>query len=145
GQDGISVAPVSDETRPLWQQQLKALNGDIGDWPWESVGEYLSFLESSKIPCNALYLVPHGAVRSLVMGFEERTATKAEMEAMRELVEEAMEQGAVGISTGLEYTPNLYSDTEELIEICKGSAKYNGSLVVHIRNEDDDCLEALDE
>src|SRR5699024_1507831 len=63
GQDGISVAPVSDETRPLWQQQLKALNGDIGDWPWESVAEYLNFLETSKIPCKALNQVPQGAVR----------------------------------------------------------------------------------
>lgn len=145
GQDGISVAPVSDKTRPLWQQQLKALNGDIGDWPWESIAEYLAFLEKSSIPCNALYLVPHGAVRSLVMGFEERIATKEEMEQMRLLVEEGMRQGAVGLSTGLEYTPNLYSDKDELIEICKGSAKYHGSLVVHIRNEDDTCLEALDE
>lgn len=145
GQDGISVAPVSKETKPLWQKQLKGLNGDIGDWPWESIDEYLSFLEKTPIAGNALYLVPHGGVRSLVMGFEERPATKEEMIQMRLLVEEGMRQGAVGLSSGLVYPPNLFSNKEELIEICKGSAKYNGSFVVHIRDEGNSCLEALDE
>lgn len=145
GQDGISVAPVSKKTKPLWQKQLKALNGDIGDWPWESVDEYLSFLEKTPIAGNALYLVPHGGVRSLVMGFEERNATQKETYQMRLHVEEAMKQGAVGVSSGLIYPPNVYSNKEELIEICKGSAKYNGSFVVHIRNESNKSLEALDE
>lgn len=145
GQDGISVAPVSEKTKPLWQKQLKALNGDIGDWPWLSVDDYLSFLEKTPIAANALYLVPHGGVRTLVMGFEERNATKEESVQMRLLVEEAMRQGAVGVSTGLIYPPNVYSNKEELVEICKGSAKYNGSFVVHIRNESNKSLEALDE
>src|SRR5699024_7683668 len=101
GQDGISVAPVSETTKPLWQKQLIGLDVDIGDWPWESVDEYLSFLENTPIAGNAIYLVPHGGVRSLVMGFEERKATKEEMKEMRLLVEEAMRQGAVGVSTGL--------------------------------------------
>ncbi|WP_245917548.1 amidohydrolase family protein [Bacillus canaveralius] len=90
GQDGISVAPVSEETKPLWQQQLKGLNGDIGDWPWNSIKEYLEYLEDMRIAGNAAYLVPHGAVRTLVMGFEGRVATREEMVKMRELVEEGM-------------------------------------------------------
>ncbi|KON88070.1 aminoacylase [Sporosarcina globispora] len=145
GQDGISVAPVSEETKPLWQKQLNGLNGDIGEWPWNSVDEYLTFLENSKMIGNAAYLVPHGAVRTLVMGFEGRTATAEEMEKMRELIEEGMRQGAVGISTGLVYPPNVFSDKEELIEICKGAAKYDGCFVVHIRNESIHSLTALDE
>jgi N-acyl-D-amino-acid deacylase len=145
GQDGISVAPVTEETKPLWQKQLKGLNGDIGDWPWNSIEEYLSFLEQHKIAGNAAYLVPHGAVRSMVMGFEDRTATQEEIQKMRELVEEGMRQGAVGVSTGLVYPPNVYSNKEELIEICKASATYGGSFVVHIRNESNRSLEALDE
>ncbi|MGP4081565.1 N-acyl-D-amino-acid deacylase family protein [Pseudalkalibacillus sp. R45] len=145
GQDGISVAPVSEETKPLWQKQLKGLNGDIGDWQWETVEEYLDFLERSTIAGNATYLVPHGAVRTLVMGFEGRTATKDEMEQMRNLVEEGMKQGAVGVSSGLVYPPNVFSDKEELIAICKGAAKYDGCFVVHIRNESNLSLEALDE
>jgi N-acyl-D-amino-acid deacylase len=145
GQDGISVAPVSEVTKPLWQQQLRGLNGDIGEWPWNSVEEYFTFLEQSNIIGNAAYLVPHGAVRTLVMGFEGRRATAEEMEKMRELVEEGMRQGSVGVSSGLVYPPNVYSDKKELIEICKGAAKYDGCFVVHIRNESIHSLTALDE
>lgn len=145
GQDGISVAPVSDLTKPLWQQQLKGLDGDIGDWPWNSVYEYLHFLSNTSMNTNAAYLVPHGNIRTLVMGFADRTATAAEMQQMRELVEEAMQQGAVGLSSGLIYPPNVYSNKEELLEICRGAAKYNGCFVVHIRNESNRVLEALDE
>lgn len=145
GQDGISVAPVSEETKPLWQKQLNGLNGDIGEWPWNSIDGYLTFLENSKMIGNAAYLVPHGAIRTLVMGFEGRTATQEEMGRMRELVEEGMRQGAVGISSGLVYPPNVFSNKEELIEICKGAAKYDGCFVVHIRNESIHSLTALDE
>jgi N-acyl-D-amino-acid deacylase len=145
GQDGISVAPVSEETKTLWQKQLKGLNGDIGEWPWNSIDEYLQFLADSNIAGNAAYLVPHGAVRTLVMGFEGRQATRKEIEQMRELVEEGMRQGAVGVSSGLVYPPNVFSDKEELIAICKGAAKYDGCFVVHIRNESNHSLEALDE
>lgn len=145
GQDGISVAPVSETTKPLWQKQLKGLNGDIGDWPWNSIEEYLSFLEQSTMIGNAAYLVPHGAVRTLVIGFEGRTTTKYEMDKMRELVEEGMRQGAIGVSSGLVYPPNVFSNKDELIEICKGAAKYDGCFVVHIRNESSHSLEALEE
>lgn len=145
GQDGISVAPVSEETKPLWQKQLKGLNGDIGDWPWNSIEEYLDFLQRSDIAGNAVYLVPHGNVRTLVMGFDGRKATKEEMAQMRELVEEGMRQGAVGLSSGLVYPPNVFSCKDELIEICKGAAKYDGCFVVHIRNESNKSLEALEE
>src|SRR5699024_8716523 len=109
GQDGISVAPISEETKPLWQKQLNGLNGNIGDWPWQSIDGYLSFLENSTLAGNCLYLVPHGNVRTLVMGFAGRKASKDEMAQMRELVEEGMRQGAVGVSSGLIYPPNVYS------------------------------------
>ncbi|ALC82861.1 MULTISPECIES: N-acyl-D-amino-acid deacylase family protein [Bacillus] len=145
GQDGISVAPVSEVTKPIWQKQLSGLNGDIGDWNWLSIDEYLSFLENSDIIGNAAYLVPHGGVRTLVMGFEGREATQEECVKMRELVEKGMRQGAIGISTGLVYPPNVFSNKEELIEICKGAAAYNGCFVVHIRNESIHSLEALEE
>ena len=145
GQDGLSAAPVSQETKSLWQKQLAGLNGDIGDWPWESVEEYLNHLETVKIGGNALYLVPHGAVRTLVMGFEERTATKEELEQMTKLVEEGMNQGAIGVSSGLIYPPNVFSNKEELVAICKGAIKKDGVFVVHIRNESNKALEALEE
>ena len=145
GQDGISVAPVSAETKPLWRNQLKGLDGDIGDWPWNSIDEYLTYLEKTSIAGNALYLVPHGGVRTLVMGFEERTATKKELDQMTQLVAEGMQQGAVGVSSGLIYPPNVYSNKEELIAICSGAARYDGVFVVHIRNESSKAIEALEE
>lgn len=145
GQDGISVAPVSEKTKPLWQKQLEGLNGSIGDWEWNSIEEYLGFLEKCSLLGNVTYLVPHGAIRTLVMGFEDRESTKEEMTKMRELVEEGMKQGAFGVSTGLIYPPNSYSNKEELIELCKGAAKYDGCFVVHIRNESTTLLESLDE
>ncbi|MED4018516.1 D-aminoacylase [Sutcliffiella cohnii] len=145
GQDGISVAPVSNETRPLWQAQLKGLNGDIGEWPWDSVESYLKKIDERKSLTNVSYLVPHGNIRTLVMGFEKRESTVDEQIEMRKLVEKAMEEGAIGFSTGLVYPPNSFCATEELIEICKGVAKYDGCLVVHMRNESFNIMQALDE
>lgn len=145
GQDGISVAPISEYTKSFWQDQLKSLIGDIGDWNWFSVSEYLRFLNTSNLLGNVAYLVPHGNVRTLVMGFEERTATKTEMIQMRKIVEKSIKEGAIGFSTGLVYPPNVFSNTEELIEICKGVAKYDGCFVVHIRNESFSIIEAFDE
>lgn len=145
GQDGTSAAPVNSETKALWQKQLKGLNGDIGDWPWETVEEYLDYLDKTPIAGNALYLVPHGGIRTLVMGFAERVATDEELEKMTFLAEEGMQQGAVGVSSGLIYPPNVFCDTREVIALCKGAAKYDGVFVVHIRNEANGILEALDE
>lgn len=145
GQDGISVAPVSEATKSLWQKQLEGLNGNIGDWPWNSIDDYLNVLENSALLGNVSYLVPHGAVRTLIMGFDGREATKEELKDMRLLVEEGMRQGAYGLSTGLVYPPNLYANKEELIELCKAAAKYDGCFVVHMRNESMNLLDALDE
>ena len=145
GQDGVSVAPVSEETKGAWRDQQKGLNGDIGDWPWNSVEEYLRYLDEASMAGNVAYLVPHGAVRTLAMGFEGRRATAREAWRMRDLVEEGMRQGAVGVSTGLVYPPNVFSDKEELVAICKGAAAHDGCFMVHIRNESTRSLEALDE
>lgn len=145
GQDGISVAPISESTKPLWQKQLKGLNGDIGSWPWNTVEEYLGYLDQMKMVGNATYLIPHGAVRTLVMGFEGRVAKVDEIRLMGELVEEGMKQGAFGVSSGIQYPPCVYADKEELSEICKSAAKYDGCFMVHIRNESNQSLEALDE
>jgi N-acyl-D-amino-acid deacylase len=145
GQDGISVAPVSEDTKGLWREQQKGLNGDIGEWPWGSVDEYLRFLDGSSLVGNVAYLVPHGAVRTLAMGFEGRRASTTEVQRMRELVEDGMRQGAFGVSTGLVYPPNVFSDKKELVAICEGAAAYDGCFMVHIRNESSRSLESLDE
>ncbi|MGG1658164.1 N-acyl-D-amino-acid deacylase family protein [Brevibacillus sp. NRS-1366] len=145
GQDGVSVAPVTAGTKALWMKQLSRVNGDIGEWPWSSIDEYLSFLEKTKKAGNIAYLVPHGNIRSMVMGFTGREATQKEIAAMQELVEMGMQQGAFGVSSGIQYPPCVYANKEELVGICKGAAKYGGCFVVHIRNESNYSVEALDE
>lgn len=145
GQDGISVAPVSDETKPLWMKQLKGLNGDIGDWPWQTIDEYLTYLAKQSLTGNAAYLVPHGNVRTLAMGFAARQANDQEIACMAELVKEGMEQGAYGLSTGIQYPPCAYANLQELVELCKVVADYDGCFAVHIRNESNLSLDALDE
>lgn len=145
GQDGISVAPINHKTKNLWQKQLKNLNGDIEDWPWSSIQEYLDFLNTSSINGHVAYLVPHGNVRSLVVGFEDRLLSKNEIKEMCDLAEQGMLQGSFGFSSGLVYPPNVFSTTEEIIEVCKVVAKYDGCFVVHMRNESMNILQALEE
>ncbi|MBM7587304.1 N-acyl-D-amino-acid deacylase [Bacillus pakistanensis] len=145
GQDGISVAPVTDKTEELWRSQLKGLNGDIGEWPWRSVRDYLNTLKEAPLLGNVSYLIPHGNIRTMVMGFDDREAHEDEMIEMRQLVEKAMEEGGVGFSSGLVYPPNVFSTTKELIEICKGVTKYDGCFVVHMRNESFNIMEAFEE
>lgn len=106
GQDGLSYAPVTDETLPMLRAQLRGWNDDPPgfDWNWRSVGEYLARLDRG-ITVNAAYLVPHGTVRLMVVGYEDRPATPAELTQMERVVAQAMVEGAVGLSTGLTYVP----------------------------------------
>ena len=120
GQDGLSYAPVDDETLRELRRQLKGWNDDPPgfDWNWRSVGEYLRRLDGNTA-VNTAYLVPHGNLRLLVMGNEPRFATPAEIARMQELLRTAMEEGGVGLSTGLTYVPAMYSNTDELVALCE--------------------------
>lgn len=89
--------------------------------------------------------IGHGTVRRAALGPVGRTATAAELRAMQDLVALALEQGALGLSSGLEYFPGNLTPTEELIELCKVAARFDRPYVTHIRNEDDHLLEAIDE
>ncbi|MDI6828469.1 MAG: amidohydrolase family protein, partial [Armatimonadota bacterium] len=112
---------------------------------WRSMGEYLDVLESIHPTINCITLVGHGTVRSVVMGNDDRPASPDELAEMRRLVEESMEAGAFGLSSGLIYPPSCYGDTEELIEVCKGVAPFGGFYASHIRNESEKLCEAVQE
>jgi len=145
GQDGISVAPMRPESVSQVKAQLSAILGDHPiEWQWQRVGEYLRLLHR-QTTVNVAYLVPHGALRWWVMGFEARTATPKELDAMCALLRESMQEGAVGISTGLIYPPCVYADWNELVSLATTAARAGGFWVVHIRNEGDRCEEALQE
>jgi N-acyl-D-amino-acid deacylase len=146
GQDGIAAAPVRDERKADWGRQLSGLLGtpDI-DWSWSSFEEYLEALERIGPAPNMACLLPHGNVRLWVMGMESRDPTSAEMEAMIALLHQGFEAGAVGLSTGLIYPPCSYADEEELAALCSEMTRYGGFLVVHLRSEDVQLFEAVDE
>jgi N-acyl-D-amino-acid deacylase len=133
GQDGLSYAPISRDKLPLLRHFLAGLNGDPDiDWDWSSVAEYLARFDRRVSP-NVAYLIPLCAVRVEAMGFEPRPATAAELQRMRDLIDEGMRDGAVGLSTGLTYPVNAWADTNELVELCKVVARHGGIYVTHMR------------
>ncbi|MGW3264660.1 N-acyl-D-amino-acid deacylase family protein [Streptomyces sp. NPDC001056] len=151
GQDGLSYAPVDDRTLAEVRRAIAGWNGygeDV-EFGWRTVGEYLDRLDHGfdghGIAVNAAYLVPQGTVRALVMGWEDRPATAGEIGRMRELVAEGMEQGAVGLSSGLTYTPGMYADDAELTELCRVVAAYGGYYCPHHRSYGAGALEAYAE
>ncbi len=146
GQDGLSFAPVTPEIREQIRRHLAGLNGDDAraGWDWTSVGSFLDRFEQ-KTAVNVGYLVPHNAVRIGAMGWAARTATAAEIDTMRALVREGMEDGAFGLSTGLTYPPNLWSDTDEMVAMCEVVARYGGIYVTHMRGHGDAILDPIRE
>ncbi|CAM5690057.1 N-acyl-D-amino-acid deacylase family protein [Streptomyces aurantiogriseus] len=151
GQDGLSYAPVDDRTLEGVRRAIAGWNGhgDDIDFDWRSVGEYLDRLdfgfEGRGIAVNAAYLVPQGTVRALAVGWEDREATPRELDRMRRLVAEGMEQGAVGLSSGLTYTPGMYARDAELTELCRVVAEYGGYYCPHHRSYGAGALEAYAE
>ncbi len=146
GQDGLGEAPIRQELVAEWRRYLSGLNGDPPiEWSWEGMEEYLDTLEASKPAVNVVSLVGHGNLRLLAMGMEDRNPSDLEMEEMKRLLRASLETGAIGMSTGLIYAPCVYSDTNELTELCKVVAEYEGVFVVHMRDEGDKLLESIDE
>ncbi|HZG03363.1 MAG TPA: D-aminoacylase [Streptomyces sp.] len=143
GQDGLSYAPVDDRTLDAVRQAITGWNGDgTGvDVDWRTVGEYLDRLDRG-IAVNAAYLVPQGTVRALVLGWEDRPATDGELRRMRRLVAEGLEQGAVGLSSGLTYAPGMYASDAELVELCRVVAEYGGYFCPHHRSYGAGALDA---
>ncbi|MFD8301009.1 amidohydrolase family protein [Streptomyces sp. NPDC059690] len=146
GQDGLSYAPVDDRTLAEVRRTITGWNGhgDDIDFDWRSVGEYLDRLDRG-IAVNAAYLIPQGTVRMLAVGWEDREATPRELDRMRHLVAEGMEQGAVGMSSGLTYTPGMYAKDAELTELCRVVASYDGYYCPHHRSYGAGALEAYAE
>jgi N-acyl-D-amino-acid deacylase len=136
GQDGLSYAPVtSDEILLQLRRQLAGWNDDPPgfEWDWRTVGEYLDRLDRG-IAINAAYLVPHATVRMCAMGLDDRTPTAAELERMKELVAQGLDEGAVGLSSGLTYAPGMYADDDELVALCEVVAEKGGYYTPHHRN-----------
>lgn len=147
GQDGISMAPLPKEYISSWRKNLAGLDGDSDeiDWSYETTEQYLNLIEAAKPGSNECYLVPHGNIRMEAMGLENRLPNEEEMEQMRQITRREMEAGAVGLSTGLIYMPCAYGETEEIIEMCKVVAEFDGLFVIHQRSEADTILDSMKE
>ena len=140
--EGRSMGPLSPDMR----QEMLDNQGDIKyDISWTSLGEYLQFLEDKGVATNVTSFVGNGTLRRHVIGYESRPATDEEVEQMKALAAQAMEEGAVGISSSLLYAPSRYASTEELVELSKAVAEFDGMYISHIRDEGDFLLESIDE
>ncbi|PBC76552.1 N-acyl-D-amino-acid deacylase [Streptomyces sp. TLI_235] len=146
GQDGLSYAPVDDTTLPALRRQLAGWNGDPEgfDWNWRTVGQYLDRLDTGTA-VNTCYLVPHGSVRMLAMGWDDRPPTPAELDRMRALVAQGLDEGAVGLSSGLSYPPGMYAGTAELTALCEVVAAAGGFHAPHQRSYGAGALEGYAE
>lgn len=147
GQDGISMAPLPIEYIEPWKKNLAGLDGtdDALSWTYQNTKEYLRLVADAAPALNESYLLPHGNVRMEAMGLDNRPAGKEDIQRMCEIVRREMEAGCLGLSSGLIYMPCAYGQTEELIEMCKVVAQYDGVFVVHQRSEADDILLSMDE
>ena len=140
--EGDSMGPLTPEMK----ERMRAQQGDFRfDVEWTTLAEYLAHLEKKGISPNVASYLGAATVREHVIGQDDRAPTAEEMERMRALVRREMEEGALGIGSSLIYAPGFYARTEELIELCKAAAPYQGKYVSHLRSEGDRLLEAVEE
>jgi N-acyl-D-amino-acid deacylase len=140
--EGESMGPVNDRVRESMLRQQNDIKYDI---TWNTLSEYLQFLQKRGISCNVASFIGATTIRENVIGFEDKQPTPEQLDEMRELVRKEMEAGALGIGTSLIYPPAFYARTEELIELCKVAAQYKGKYISHMRSEGNHLFEALDE
>ena len=112
---------------------------------WTTLGGYFNWLMKKGTSTNVASFVGQTSVRNYVMGYDNRKPTDAELAQMKQLVQQAMEEGAMGLGTSLIYAPATYASTEELIELAKVASKYSGMYTTHMRSEGDFILDAVDE
>jgi len=140
--EGESMGPVNDRVREHMLREQKDIKYEI---KWNTLAEYLQYLEKRGVSCNVASFLGATTVRENVIGFEDKAPTPQQLDEMRKLVRREMEAGALGIGTSLIYPPAFYGKTDELIELCKVAAKYQGKYISHMRSEGNRLLEAFDE
>jgi dihydroorotase/N-acyl-D-amino-acid deacylase len=141
--EGSSIAPVSDRMAAEAEPVLKHF-GVVGDW--RTLGEYFRRLDERTHPAiNLATFVGAGGLRAYVVGKDERAATPAEIAEMQKLVAQAMEEGALGVSSSLQYVPDRFASTDELVALASVAARYGGVYLTHQRSESDGILGSIDE
>ena len=144
GNCGGSMAPLSPAMREeLNKDKLIETAGDKVDW--ETFEGYLDRLRRQGVSVNVAPLVGHGTVREKVMGMTDAAPTSQQLAEMKDEVARAMDAGAIGFTTGLIYTPNVYAETAEIVALAQAAAEKDGIYTSHIRGEGDTLLEAAEE
>lgn len=140
--EGSSIAPVNDRMKKENEEVAKKYGVTVD---WSTLDEYFKHFERTKSAVNLGTFVGAGGVRNYVMGTVNRPASPAELEQMRQLVAQAMQDGAMGISTALEYVPDTFASTDEIVELAKVARQYGGVYFTHQRSETDAIFSSLDE
>ncbi|WP_274649210.1 N-acyl-D-amino-acid deacylase family protein [Paenibacillus humicola] len=146
GNCGLAPAPIGPGRLEQLQSYVQPVLGmSSREWSWKSVRDYMEIIAASRPSEHIATYVAHGALRIAVMGFENRPATPAELQQMKQLLEEGMEAGAIGLSIGLLYAPGSYTAKEEIAELCSVLPKYGGLFSTHIRGEGNNLLPSVRE
>ena len=140
--EGTSIAPLNDRLLEDLKDNAKKYGVTLD---WRSLDEYLRRFDRQRPAINLGTFVGAGGIRTYAMGKDNRPATAAELGQMRRLVAQAMEQGAFGLSSALEYVPDTFASTDELVELAKVARSYGGVYFTHQRSESDRILQSLDE
>lgn len=140
--EGWSMGPLNEQLKKQQQESQGDIQYKI---KWNSLGEYLHFLENKGISCNVASFVGATTIRMHVIGEDNRDPTAAELDSMRALVKLAMEEGAMGVGSSLIYPPAFFAKTSELVELCKIASQFGGSYISHMRSEGDKLHEAIEE
>ena len=140
--EGWSMGPLDQDLK----KELQSAQGDIKyEMDWNTLDEYLQSLSKRGISPNVASFIGATTVRINHIGYENRAPTDEELTSMKNMVKEAMEDGALGVGSSLIYAPAFYSTTEELIALCKVASEYNGLYISHMRSEGNRLLESIDE
>jgi N-acyl-D-amino-acid deacylase len=140
--EGWSMGPLNDKMKKEAVEQQTDIKYPI---QWTTLAQYLEFLEKKGISTNVASFVGATTLRIHEIGYADRPPTPEELTRMKDLVRQAMREGALGVGTSLIYPPAFYARTPELIELCKVASEYGGSYISHIRSEGNRFLEAIDE
>ena len=140
--EGVSMGPLNE----LMKEDMLRRQGDITyEISWTKLREYLDYLVERGISPNVASFVGATTIRIHVLGYEDRAPTSEELDQMRSLVRDAMQEGALGVGSSLIYAPAFYAGTEELTALSEVAAEYGGTYISHMRNESNRLLEAVDE
>lgn len=140
--EGESMGPLNAKMKADMQKDQSLIRYDVA---WNTLGEYMQWMEKKGISTNIASFVGATTIRTNVIGEDNRDPTPAEMDRMRALVKQAMEEGALGVGTSLIYPPAFFAKTQELIELCKAAAPYGGGYISHMRSEGNKLTEAVEE